>query len=189
MEPIVSVAPELDPGRKEAVPAPERRKRHLLSVEPFFHLGNRRVELGASGERRRLRGRPRGDLAASRAGAPVGARLLVGRFLDGSFDANLTPELPPVQHGGGERIGAELASLARRPVGEEDDAVRVDALQQHDACRRPAVGVSGGERHRLRPRVGGPRIVQPRCELGDGVVVEVSLVHASTGCSIDQSDG
>src|SRR5262249_13712944 len=52
------------------------------------------------------------------------------------------------------------------------------ALDQHDACRRPAVVADGGERHRVRlGKLRGERLLEPAVELREGVRGGVGFVE------------
>jgi len=81
---------------------------------------------------------------------------------------------------GSRGVGSELGALAAPTIGEEDEAARVDAFQQHVAHRRAAAPVGGRERDRLgqrrarplglgepaaetRDRIGGDEVSRPSC--------------------------
>ena len=55
VESVVAVGPQLDRLRSQAVAAPERRQRNVLSREALLGLGHQRVEGGTVGKRPRLR--------------------------------------------------------------------------------------------------------------------------------------
>ena len=78
----------------------------------------------------------------------------------------------------GVRVRREFAALAAVVVGEEAEATGVEAAEQDDAGRGPAVGSGGGERHRLgfgdAGRDGG---VVPRRELENRVAGHRRLVQ------------
>jgi len=74
----------------------------------------------------------------------------------------------------------EIAALAAFVVGEEDEPALVDALDKHDARRRPTVGTDGRERHRVRLRkLGGQRLVEPAVELGERIGGGIGFVERS----------
>jgi len=81
-----------------------------------------------------------------------------------------------------ERMHGELGALAAFVVRVPDDAALVDALGEHDACRRLAVGAHRGQRH--RGGLGhfcGEGFVEPLPELrqrfvGGGVLVEFAAL-------------
>ena len=137
--------PELERVGHDAVAAPVRRPRHVVA--------------GARARRRRSAARAtRGRRSRSLCGdahAPmresvrprreVGVRLGGVDALDDALDAHLALELHPVEQQRRRRAVGELASLAALVVGEEHEAARVDALQQHDAGRR-----AGRRRRRWR---------------------------------------
>jgi hypothetical protein len=102
------------------------------------------------------------EAAAAGAAGEVGVGLLRAQPLDRALEAHLAPERLPVQGGGRPRVGLELAPLARAVVREEADRVVVDALQEHDADRRPAVRRGRGERHPLGlDDARGGRLLEP----------------------------
>ncbi len=69
-------------------------------------------------------------------------------------------------------IGVELVPLPAPVVGVEHEPALVDAAQQHDADRGPAVGVGGGKRDRRGVDVVRGGALDGDLELDEGVVVE-----------------
>src|SRR5262249_2933386 len=93
--------------------------------------------------------RPSPEPRPAAASREVGVGLLGAQSLDRALEPDLAIQRLP-QHG--ERragILSELAALAALVVRVEGDAALVDALEQHEAHRRRAVGGCRGERHGL----------------------------------------
>src|SRR3984957_941054 len=145
-----TIAPELDLDRLEAIAAPMLRSRYVGAGEPLFVSMNRRFEIGARGERPRLRACPGADLAPSRPGSEIGVALGRGHSGDGAAEPGLAAERFPVEKRRRPRLSLKFASLGALYVRVEDDAARVHALaQDHPRVGQP-VAVDGGERHRFR---------------------------------------
>ena len=150
VQPALAPLPEFDRLGRDAIAAPERRQRH----RPAGVLGG---QLGvALFERPRGRARPgSAPTPTRRSGSRTDASgstapILRAGLGHGAGDAHLPFELGPEQQQA-TRAGCRARSLALRAlvVGEEDEAVRVEALEQHDARRRLARARCGGQRHRV----------------------------------------
>jgi hypothetical protein len=64
-------------------------------------------------------------------------------------------------------VAPNLPALAPLVVGVEDKAPLVEALEEHDACRRLPVRRRGGEDHGVRlVEIHGEGLLKPRPELG-----------------------
>src|SRR5437660_2237448 len=77
-------------------------------------------------------------------------------------------------------MGREVAALAALRIRVEDEAARVDALQEDDAGRRAPVLADRRQRHRIG--VGWlrlPGLCEPGVELGKGLL-ELDLAHIAT---------
>lgn len=128
-------------------PAPEVRRGDLAAkllrepVHPRLHL--------ALAHDAALPTRPCADLRAEGARVEVLLALCTGHALGAADDSDLLRDLLPVEVEGGARVLSELARLARGVVGEEDEAVRVDLLEEDRTRGGHTGGGRGGDRHRL----------------------------------------
>ena len=122
-EPVVQPAraalPELHDVVHHPVPTPVWRARHVGAGEAILHGGHLGVQLGAVGQRRALRRRPRPDLAGPRPRREVGVGLAGVDLLDRAAHAHLAVQLQPAEGQARVRLGGELAALGRAEVGEE----------------------------------------------------------------------
>ena len=123
---------------RTTIAAPVRRTRHRDAFEALLELGDARFERAAIRQRLRLQRRPRADLAAARARREI--RVGFGRRT--AFDTSpstrtctCSREQLPVEAQRNLRMRGELRALGAFVVREEAEAVRIDALQQHDARR------------------------------------------------------
>ena len=108
-----------------------------------------RFERRAAVDHRTLLRRPCADARAERARREIAVTFFCAGFLDPAFDAHLA--LGRSSRTAARPLGARQdRALAAFVIGEEDEPAFVDALDEHDACRRPAVGADGRERHRVR---------------------------------------
>ncbi len=98
-------------------------------------------------ERRRLLAGPGPDLREAWAGRKIG----IGLGITDPRHRAPQPDLPigrfPMKQHGGFGAAVELAALLASDVGVEDKAALVEALHQHHANVRSAIGIDGGERH------------------------------------------
>ena len=86
----------------------------------------------------------------------------------------------PGEDQGGPPVDGELAALPARPVGVEDVALPIHALQQHRAGRGRTGFVGRRQHHRIGVGdAGGDRIGEPFPELGDGIGVDAIHVDPS----------
>ena len=170
------------PGGRGSRPTPRAsaRRRRRSAPRPSAYAA---VELLAAGDDPRLVRGPRAELRAARADGEVG--------VDGLARAAATA-VPSTRtwrssgcHGNSSahaRVGGELGALAGAGVGEEDEAVVGDALEQHQPGGRDAVG-----RRRSRPPsrwargAGGVRLVVPAAEHRDRVRQQVGLGQPAAG--------
>src|SRR5688572_1495551 len=108
---IRTALPELDFLRHDAIPAPVRGARRLISMLAtcLFHCV---LEDFPRGDGCALRRRPRGEPGAERARRIVGVRLGGSDFLHNAVDAHLALEVGPEQQQAGLRALLELAPFA-----------------------------------------------------------------------------
>ena len=148
----------------------------------MFGLGQAPLEGLARVQRLRLLRRPRAELAAARARGEVGVGLGVADDLDRALDPHLhaVAHARPVEQQRRMRIGLQFAALAAVEVGVEDEAARVEGLEQHGARRRPRVERGGGDRHRGAVGfAGGGGLLEQLGEGGEGFGVQVGGVHGA----------
>ena len=94
-----------------------------------------------------LRAGPGADARVERAGFVIGVALGVADLFHDAFNTHHPLELHPVELQGGVGVASQLLALAALVVGEPDDALRVTALDEHDARARAQVTAHGGQRH------------------------------------------
>ena len=126
-----------------------------------------------------LRGRPRTDAAAERPAAVVLLRFAIGHARDLALDAHLTLEFDPMEQQRCMAVVRQFAALAAVVVGEEDEAVGVVALEQHDARGRASLRIGGRQCHRVGlGQARAQRFVEPVGKLGDRIAGDVAFVEA-----------
>ncbi len=85
------------------------------------------------------------------------------------------------------RIGGQVPGLSAVQIGVKAETAVIEALQQHHPYRRPAVGIGGGEAHRVRiVGLAAFRLGEPDAKLREGIVVKAhagSLLNA-TGAKV-----
>ena len=170
--------PELDALEGHSVAAPVGRPRHLDALEPSRHRPLHLLERGAARHGARLTARPRVDAALAGPAREVRIRLLVAGVRDGALDADLPVQRIPVEEQRRPGMSRQSAALAALAVGEEHRTAFVEASQQHDAGRGPAVGVDRREGHGVG--VGQVRplgLLEPESGLGDGIGGGMVEVH------------
>ena len=118
-------------------------------AEAVRGLGDARAQLGARSDRLALPARPGADAALPGACAKIGVVLGLIQRLDVSLRAHLPMPMVPVKDEGGTGVLAQLATLARLVIGIKDDVsgCRNDILAEHDARRRLAMLIGGGQHH------------------------------------------
>lgn len=158
-------------------PAPAIRARHLAAFEGGFDLGDGRVELLARAQRLRLQRGPGTDLAHARARGEVGIGLLCTDQLHAAFDAHLNAGLAqaaPQEQQRGLRMGLQVAALGAVQMGVEHEPARIEGLEQHGACARPAVDAGGGHGHCAGFELGaGVRLGVQRGKGGKGFCIQI----------------
>ena len=113
-------------------------------------------------QRPRLLARPGADAAFARPALEIRIRLRVADPDHRAACADLPPQAFPVQHEGGLRLAEQFAALVGFRVRVENEAVLVDAVQQHHADIRQAVGIDGRESHGVRVvELGRPCLLHP----------------------------
>jgi hypothetical protein len=174
-----TILPEFDALGQDAIARPVRRARHRTVAEALGHGGDALFEHRAAGDRARLVRGPGADLALPRPRREIGVGLRRRDGLHRSLDTDLAEQRLPVEAQRRPGMRREVPSLAALGIGVEDEAALVDALQQHDAGRRPAILADRRQRHRMRvARLGLPGLVQPRLELGEGLLV-LDVAHGN----------
>ncbi len=133
------VAPELDRDRRQAEARPVRRSRDLAEAEPQPHLGDPFAQLQRILHRPRLVRGPGAELGRAGPRGEIGVGLGVADRRDRPANPHLPPQGLPVEQQGRRRMRRQLAALGALQVGEEDEAVGIDALEQH----HPHVGHAG----------------------------------------------
>src|SRR5689334_8342344 len=149
VQPRRTPLPELDTLGRDADTAPVRWTWNALRREARLGFREARLERSAVGDRCALRRRPGSELRRPRTLAEVVVGLLRADALGAPFDANLPLELRPEEDQRDARVRADVATLAAVVVRMEDEAPRVDGLQQHDPRSGLPVGIDGRERHRI----------------------------------------
>src|SRR5258708_13071881 len=143
------------------------------------------LEQGAILDRLALRARPRADARTQRARREVAARLLGAHLFRRTFDPHLALELLPHERERGARIDGELLALLALVVGEEHEAARVGALEEHDAGGWMAARVDRRQRHRRG--LGNLRLnrrLHPLLELPQRIPIDGRLVERLPGILI-----
>ena len=74
-------------------------------------------------------------------------RFLVTDLLDPPFDTHLTLQIRPPESHGRHRVGQQLLALGALVVGEEHEALLIEALEQQGTQMRLAVAVHRGQHH------------------------------------------
>ncbi len=123
---------------------------------------------------------PRAELAAAGAACEIGVALGVAHALDGAFDADLFFAFRPVETERRDGLPVELVTLAAMSVRIENEAARVERLEEDDARARAAVRVDRREGHRrglelaarLRSR---ERIAEERDRIGRHALLAFAL--------------
>src|SRR5829696_6128598 len=152
MKAIFAMLPKLDPIGQEAISAPKWRQRNLaalvLPVEPAHPL----LEEVSTLDLLALARGPGAELTTSRPRPEVLRRLAFAHLLDAALDANLSSQRLPVENERGPRVHLELATFPALVVRVEDEAVRLEAMQEDDSGRGPSIRRRGRQRHGLRHR-------------------------------------
>src|SRR5471032_3023487 len=91
--------------------------------------------------------RPRAYSRSKRARRKIGIAIFRTCLDDGTLDTHLEFEFDPVKQQTRGGVAREFMTFAAEVIREEHEAAVVDALDQHDACRRAAALVDGRERH------------------------------------------
>src|SRR5437867_3677294 len=100
---------------------------------------------------------------------------------DAALDAHLALQLRPAEKQHRLRVFLELTALAAAVVRVEDEAERVEALQQHGTRRRTPLFRGGRERHRVGQSYTGLQgLVEPAAELRERIRVEILLLQTGT---------
>ena len=143
-----------------------------------FHRSKSCLEHGPAIDQFALRRCPCAEPGAARPTRKIRGRFTFGDFGGRALDANLPLELGPEEKQRGLAAHIEFATLAAFIVGEKYEAALGETLEQHNACRRTALGIGRCERHRVRLEHLGPdRLVEPRLELPERVWRDVTFVE------------
>lgn len=172
METAFAALPELDAIRGETVAAPVLGAGYFDGVG-VAKLGNGGLEIGARGKGLGLLGDGGAEAGLIGAGLEVFLAFGGGYRLDTAVDADLAVELLPIENEGGAGISGEFPALAAEVVGEENEAVLIEAFQEDHTGGGVAVGGCRGEGHGVGLVDAGLKgLVEPETELFDGVGVD-----------------
>src|SRR5256884_9805943 len=189
VEAVVAMYPELDRLRTHPIAAPVRRQGNRGALVLRGQRGHRILQNAAIWNYAALWRRPGAELAGQGTVVEIDGRLL-GRLLDDrAGDANLPPELRPVDDQRRAWVLREVAPFLAVVVGEEAEAALVDASQQDHPRRRLTRARAGREGHRLGENLARrDRVAEPGIELlqrvgVDGVLRELArAVYGSNPC-------
>lgn len=179
MKAVVTVLPELEHLRRDAVAAPAGGPGNGLALELAGELTDTLVESVPARDGLALVGSVGTDLRAHGTRGEVLVRLGGAHPGGGTLDAHLATQLVPVEEEGDVWVGVQLSGFAAAVLGEEDEAALAEALQQDHPNRRATgeVGRCHGDRlghaHRLRG------VLVPGGELVEGVGGSVGLEQRS----------
>ncbi len=127
-------------------------------------------------------GDPGTDLGAMGAAAEVGFGFLAVGAGDRAADEDLAFEFLPEKDEGGVGIFGEVDGFAGAVVGEEAEAMVVEALEEDGAAGGMAQGVGGGEGHGVRfDHATAEGLIEPEAELRDGIGMDLRFVEAGLG--------
>ena len=138
--------PEFDQAGRDDVATPVRGAGNVQRV-PGADQGGTGHQVGLAGEDLALVAGPGADAAGVGAGIEVGVGFGFGQLVDAAFDTHLALQFGPEEGEGDVGVQGDGTALAALIVGEEDEALVVDFLQQHDAGVGVAVFVDGGDVH------------------------------------------
>src|SRR5260370_40500337 len=138
--------PEFDGGRNEPVAAPMWRTRRVVTVfrNHFALAGFKHL---AAFDHFTLLRRPRAYSRSKRARREIRIAFFRTCLDDGALDTHLALGFDPVKQQTRARAAREFVTFAAEVVREEHYASVVDALDEHDPCRRATALVDRGERH------------------------------------------
>ena len=101
----------------------------------------------------------------------IGVGLVVADGLHGAADPHLPAQRLPVEAHRGLPGGEDLPALAALEIRVEDEALRVEALEQHHAHVGQAIRIDGRQRDAVRVvRLGEGGFLQPGAEKLQGLV-------------------
>src|SRR5579862_404386 len=176
MKAVLALLPELDFAGIDTISSPmfwTLRAGFRIPGLQFRKLG---FQSGSRLHDRALFGNGGAEPAAARPRVEILIRFGWCHFGHAAGDANLTVERSPIENQRGIRVFLKLLTFAAFVVREEDEALLVDAFEQHHSGRWFARAGCGGERH-------GGRLLQsgfegdfePFLKLPDGVGIGVAL--------------
>src|SRR5579883_1935595 len=201
MQAVGAALPEFHANRRQHVTTPIRGAFDLFIFKLRFALAPLAFQLGPVFQRRALIGSPGPDLAAPRAAVEIRFRLRIRHFADRAGDTNLPFLLRPVKYQGCLRVFGQFAPFSTIVIGEENEPAFIQAFEQHNSCRRPALSVGGGQDHRIEIQLfdsldqveplvnldeepanspafsGTPSLVEPSAKLRQGVLEQIAATQ------------
>ncbi len=165
MQAALATLPELPAIGLQPVAAPVGRTR-------WGERKPRRV-LGGIGHQHRapcnhlaLRAGPGAQARIERTAGIVGIALFGRDFFDPSFNAHHALEFDPVKLQRRVGVAGQILALAAVVIGVPDDAVLIEAFDQHHPGRGSEAGVDRGQSHRVGfGQLGGDGLLQPLAKL------------------------
>src|SRR5687768_7490681 len=176
VQPALATLPELELLGQHAVPAPPGGPRHRVAVE-LPRDAESRLERRPALDHLALMGRIHAPAALERARREVRVRLGLAHLLHGAADAHLPLDRRPEEQQRRAAVLRQLARLAAVVVRVEHEAALVNALKEHRAGRRVAVGRGSGQGHRVRIDLQLPRLSEPPRELPEWIGIRLGLAE------------
>ena len=163
MKPVFAVLPELDPQRLQRVLAPVLGKRHLVRI-PGRQLQHPTLEDLARPHHVTLAGGQRRQLRASRTAREVRLRSRPTLLANDPVNPDLMTRGRPVEDQRRAPVVRQVAALATRVVGVEDERAVGQPLEENHARGRAFLS-RRRERHRVRlGHAGFLRLAKPALE-------------------------
>jgi len=166
--------PKLDGARHYAEASPEGRERYFAVDELALHLVQLHFERLARTEHLGLMGNPSSELAAAWAGHEVLRGFDVRDALGDPIDFDLPFQLWPPEQKGHSFVAFYVHGLAALEIGEKNESLTIEDLQEHHPNRWRPVAVDGRQRHGIGLEVDAfAGFFEPLLELRDRVGVEM----------------
>ena len=108
-------------------------------------------------------------------------RLFARGFFRFPANANLSIKFNPVKCQCRVRVGIELLSFFAFVIGKEDEPVLIEALQQNNPHRWPAISPGRGQTHCVDvPNTGFNRSSEPVSKLFDRIAIKIVAAQPAT---------